>query len=441
MKSFISRNIIQLTLVFTAIVLVWVSANINWGDERWNRLLRSDAKGYYAYLPAVFIYHDLSFNFLEKYSDDPVWSAPFVHKAESGKEGVINKYFAGTAFAQLPFFVVGHITSWILGQPLDGYSSYYLIFIQLGAIFYALLTQFLLFRIFSDLHISNKIIALVVFTAIFGTNVYYYIVVEPGMSHIYSFAFVTLFAFSMLRFFGKPSAKYYLTAMFALGMIILIRPIDVLVILSIPFLAASFDKLKNGMIYLMRHIPILLIGLATVFAIVSIQLIIYKIQTGSFIVYSYGEEGFDFLHPNIFNFILSYRKGLFVYTPVFFLSLIGFYTLYKQSKFRFVSLVFFLFIVIYVLSSWWMWFYGGSFGSRAFIDFYVYLLIPLALLLEFGRSKKFFVSITFALIVICMIQTIQYQYGYIHWSEMTKELYWDNFLRIDKVIHGAEKQW
>lgn len=441
MKKCISRHIIQVTLVITAIILVWVSANLNWGDGRWNNLLRSDAKGYYAYLPAVFIYHDLSFKHLDKYSDDPVWSAPFVHKAFPDREGVVDKYYAGTAFAQFPFFLAGHVVSLIKGAPLDGYSSYYLIFIQVAAIFYALLTQFLLFRILSDLNISRKIIALVIFTAVFGTNVYYYIVIEPGVSHIYSLAFVTLFAFSVSRFFRKPSGKYFLMGMFALGVVVLIRPLNILILLSIPFLAGDFSKLKNGFYFLIKNIPFLVSGLVLTFLVGFVQLIIYKIQTGDFIVYSYGEEGFDFLHPNILNFIFSYRKGLFVYTPVFYLSLLGFFVLYKQSVFRFTSLVVFLFIVIYALSSWWMWYYGGSFGSRAFIDFYVFLFIPLALWLEFGKWKKLFVSITFILIMVCMIQTIQYQYGYIHWSDMNRELYWENFLRIDKVINGAEKKW
>jgi hypothetical protein len=440
-KNFISRYIIQVTIIFTAIILVWVSANLNWGDGRWNKLLNSDAKGYYAYLPAVFIYHDLSFNFLGKNPDNPVLSAPFAHKAGPDKEGVINKYYAGTAVAQLPFFLAGHVTSMVLGRPLDGYSSYYLIFIQVAAIFYALLAQFLLFRILSELNISKKIIALVIFTAIFGTNIYYYIVIEPGVSHIYSFAFVALFALSAMRFFSKPSKKYFLLGMFAIGMVVLIRPVNMLVLLSVPFLAGSLNNLNSGFRFIIKHFLILLSGISVALLVVSIQLVIYKIQTGSFIVYSYGEEGFDFLHPNILNFILSYRKGLFVYTPVFFLSLLGLYTLYKQSAFSFFSLVMFLFIAVYVLSSWWMWYYGGSFGSRAFIDYYVYLLIPLALWLQFGKWRKFFIPLTFVFILVCMIQTIQYQYGYIHWSEMTKELYWDNFLRIDKVINGAKKQW
>ena len=441
MKNFISRYIIQSTFIFTAIILVWVSANLNWGDERWNKLLAHDAKGYYAYLPAIFIYHDLSFNFLEKDSDETVLAAPFIHKANPNKPGVIDKYYAGVALAQLPFFLAGHLTCWVMGLPLNGYSSYYLIFIQVAAIFYALLALFFLFRVLSELNISKNIIALVALVAIFGTNIYYYIVIEPGMPHVYSFAFVSLFALSAIKFFKNPSKKFYIIGMFALGMAVLIRPVNVLILLSVPFLAGDIEKLKNGLRFLIQHFWALLTGMVLAFLVVFVQLAIYKIQTGNFIVYSYGEESFDFLHPNIVNFIISYRKGLLVYTPVFFLSILGFYTLYKQSVFRFFSLILFLFIVIYVLSSWWMWYYGGSFGARAFIDYYVYLFIPLALWLEFGKWKKFFIPLAFVFIVVCMIQTIQYQYGYIHWSEMTKEIYWDNFLRIDKVIHGAKKQW
>jgi len=442
MTRFINRYLIQITIVVSAIILVWTSANLRWGDERWNKNLANDAKGYYAYLPAIFIYHDLSFDYLTSYSDDdPTKNRGFVHRVDPHKEHVINKYFAGTSLAQMPFFFLGHITSWALNNPLDGYSSYYLIFIQVATIFYALLGQFLLFRILYQFNISKKINTLVIFSSIFGTNIFYYITIEPGMSHVYSFAFVTLFAYGFIRFFKRPSSTYFLIGMFALGMIILIRPIDILVVLSLPFLTGSLKKLKNGFKYLYQNVGITTGGLLIAFGIVSIQLIIYKIQTGDFLVYSYAGEGFDFKDPNIVNFIISYRKGFLVYTPIFFLSILGSYTLFRRSPFGFFSLVIFLLIVIYILSSWWQWYYGGSFGSRAFIDYYVFMFIPLALWLEYGKLKKFFVPLTFVFILVCQIQTFQYQYGYIHWSDMTKEWYWDNFLRIDKVINDAEKQW
>ncbi len=441
MIKFFNKYLIQITIVSSAIILVWVSANLKWGDERWNRIIINDANAYYAYLPAIFIYNDLSFNYFDNYRDDPVRTKLFFEKKDKYKGHIINKYFAGTALAQLPFFFLGHITSWLLNKPLDGYSVYYLIFIQIATIFYALLGQFLLFKILSHYNISKKVSALVIFSAIFATNIFFYVTIEPGMSHVYSFAFITLFAYSINRFFEKPARIPFIIAMFAFGMLILIRPINVLVLLSIPFLSGDQQKLKAGFNYLLKRIWVLVLGSVIAFGIVFIQLIIYKIQTGDFIVYSYSNEGFDFMNPNMLNFIISYRKGLLVYTPVFFISILGLLIIYKQNRFQFYSLLLFLFIVIYILSSWWQWYYGGSFASRAFIDYYVFLFIPISLWLEKGKLKRCFRWLMLVFIIVCQIQTYQYQYGYIHWSDMNKELYWDNFLRIDKVINDEEKQW
>jgi hypothetical protein len=38
------------------------------------------------------------------------------------------------------------------------------------------------------------------------------------------------------------------------------------------------------------------------------------------------------------------------------------------------------------------------------------------------------------LVIVCQIQTYQYRYNQIHWSEMNKEKYWEVFLRIDKLM-------
>ncbi|HOI87852.1 MAG TPA: hypothetical protein PLV51_08335, partial [Lentimicrobium sp.] len=54
-----------ITIGLIMAIMVYVSSNINWGDNRWKGILESDAKGYYAYLPAVFIYHDLNFGFFD----------------------------------------------------------------------------------------------------------------------------------------------------------------------------------------------------------------------------------------------------------------------------------------------------------------------------------------------------------------------------------------
>lgn len=41
-------------------------------------------------------------------------------------------------------------------------------------------------------------------------------------------------------------------------------------------------------------------------------------------VYTYGDVSFDFLHPQISNVVFSFRKGLFVYTPMLFFAMVAF---------------------------------------------------------------------------------------------------------------------
>jgi hypothetical protein len=172
-------------------------------------------------------------------------------------------------------------------------------------------------------------------------------------------------------------------------------------------------------------------------AVLSIQAWIYFIQTGHLWVYSYGEERFYFDQPRILAILFSYRKGLFLYTPLLFISLAGFVFLWRRSRFSTISLFMFLFMVTYILSSWWMWYYGGSFSSRVYIEFFALFALLLGISLEGihnSFSKKLFITLMILLTIICQIQTYQYRYYQIHWSDMTKERYWEVFMRIDRLI-------
>ncbi len=336
--------------------------------------------------------------------------------------------------------MLGHISNWILGLPLDGYSAYYRIFVQIGTIVYLLIGLILFVKILTLYKISDKIIAISMIAIVFGTNIFYYVVSEPLMSHIFSFAFVNLFVYSFLKFFKSFNSKSFLVGIFALAIITLIRPVNILIIFSMPFLSGSSKVFYKGLNYLVYNWKILFAGSVLFTIFILTQLIVYKIQTGNFLVYTYTNEGFDFLNPNLIKFMFSYRKGFFLYTPILFISLFGLFKLFKE-KFKFISLILFLFLTIYVLSSWWMWYYGGSFAQRTIIEYYVFFFILLSLLLEKTKIRIIIQVLVFFLIIVCQIQTYQYQRGYLHWSDMNKERYWNNFLRIDKVINNAEKEW
>jgi hypothetical protein len=89
-------------------------------------------------------------------------------------------------------------------------------------------------------------------------------------------------------------------------------------------------------------------------------------------------------------------------------------------------------LITYILSSWWSWWYGGSFSGRPYVDFgIIFLILLMSVLNHLKGIKLYFTSILLiALVALCQIQTYQYRYYLIHWEDMTKEKYWEVFLKI-----------
>jgi len=65
------------------------------------------------------------------------------------------------------------------------------------------------------------------------------------MSHVYSFAFIAAFLYYIKKFFDEGKTTTVIIAAVCLGIIMLIRPVNLLIILTIPFLAGSSDNLKE----------------------------------------------------------------------------------------------------------------------------------------------------------------------------------------------------
>ncbi|NOX46022.1 MAG: hypothetical protein GXO89_03475, partial [Chlorobi bacterium] len=108
-------------------VYLFLSFSIKKPYENWDRVINSDGKGYYAYLPAIFIYHDLDYKFIESYEDRyyPADKSVFKEFRMPYKGETVNKYFPGFSFLWLPFFLLAHVLSLVLGFPADGYSIIY----------------------------------------------------------------------------------------------------------------------------------------------------------------------------------------------------------------------------------------------------------------------------------------------------------------------------
>lgn len=431
-------RIFKYTIPFIILLCVWVTSNFNWAGHRSGRIIQTDGTGYYAYLPAIFIYKDLNFRFFDdiaskNYHPNHAYDYRYFYNNTP-----VNKYYAGTSLAIMPFFLIAHGISLLSGSPADGYSYFYMVMISLAAIFYLGLGLVFLKKILLNMKGSGeKLVSFILILIVFGTNLFYYVVEEPSMSHVYSFGFITWFIWLSIRYFQQPGRRRVIIMAAVFAVIILIRPVNGLVILLLPFAAGGSQEFINGFRFIFRNYVWLITSLIVFLAIISIQPAIYKLQTGSFIIYSYGKEGFNFLSPHISDFLFSYRKGLFVYTPVFLVALAGGYYLYKENRMRFFSLAGFLVILIYILSSWWQWYYGGSYSQRVMIEYYAIPAILTGYFLFNAKPaslKRTYIIILAILLMVNIVQSEQYRVAHIHWSEMDKEKYWKVFLRVDKLI-------
>ncbi|MDP2237119.1 MAG: hypothetical protein Q8J88_11865 [Bacteroidales bacterium] len=429
MRTFITGGII---VVFIFIQLM------RGGDSR--RIIDGDGSGYYAYLPAVFIHGTTDFTpvfEMEKSRRGLDYMGHYFHQVGEKK---INKYYLGTALLMLPFFLLAWLYSFITGMPPDGYNILFQYSIALGASIYAAIGLLATKKLIELFDVGKAISLISVILVLFGTNLFYYTFLHPSHSHVYSFAAISVFLLFARRYFLYEKINDFRLAMLFFGLVILIRPTNAIALLSLPFLSGSFAVFTESLKKLFKTPKQLMLGLLLFFGVFSIQLIFNFIQTGNLLLWSYRNEGFHFNDPAILSFLFSYRKGFFVYTPLMLLIVPGMILFFQRSKFSFYTYFSFILILIYMLSSWWNWFFGDSFGMRAMVDFYPLLAIPLALIIKqfsASRWKRLIISLFLIPAVgLNLFQAYQYYAGIIHPDSMTKEKYWYVFLKADPSYRG-----
>lgn len=430
MKSLRDRFPSLFVLLF-AVICLWCTANIHWGKDHWHSVLQADAKGYFAYLPAVFIYQDLNYGFFDEIELDKYKHRnQYIDYREDVNGRKTNKFYCGTALVLVPFFGAAHLHTKMLDLPADGFSKWYRLWVTIGAVFYLFLGLWWMERWLAALKLGPWARTLALLAGVFGTNLFYYSVGEPGISHVFSFAFVALFGWQATRYFQMPDRKHIPVMAFALAIIVLLRPINGMVILATPLLAGNWQNWYRGLLDLGRFGRSTIGAVVLALALLSIQLIIYRISAGQWLVYSYTEEGFNFDKPQVFNFLFSYKKGFFLYTPMAALALVGWLFWWKTDRYRAITWGAFIAVVIYLLSSWWNWWYGGSFSARPMVEFLPFFIWLIAVVWQ-HLSKQWQRWVWALLVVVTLgftqFQTFQYRYELIHWDSMDQEKYWEIF--------------
>ncbi|MBK6482294.1 MAG: hypothetical protein IPG01_03975 [Chitinophagaceae bacterium] len=391
-----------------------------------------DVMGYYLYLPSYF-YDDISKlhklpGLVEKYK--PVYG--FWNAFELPNGNYMMKYSMGMAMMYLPFFGIAHVWATVGGFAIDGFSFPYQAMISFGSIFVSWIGLWFarknLLRFFDD-----RIAAIVLLVLVLATNYFNYVSFGGPMTHNYLFTIYCLVIWLTMKWYEHPTILRSVFIGALCGLATVTRPTEI-IMLVIPFLWGidTSNGLTHRIRFLRKHQWKLLLA-AVAFAITLLpQLIYWKALSGDWVYYSYQEQGFSWASPHFYEGIFTFRNGWLIYTPVMLLALIGFIWLYKHHKEIFAACLLFSVINLYIVYAWDIWWYGGSFGSRAMIQSYAVLIFPMAAFFEYVIMKKMLRPVIAIGVLFCcwlnLLQTYQcHAKGIFEAENMTRAYYWRIF--------------
>jgi len=418
-----SRSPFYFSYFLLVITLVGIFLNNKYWETK--KVIDWDVSQYYSYLPATFLYKDYTFQ-----NADTLWEEAHF-KLLPLPDGVHTypvKMTYGVSLFYAPFFVAAH--SFCLNSQNcipNGFSKPYKIALLLSSLVFALIGLWF----FGNwlLNYVSPIIAAIATLCIFaGTNLAYFTFVEP-VSHVYGFALISTILYCFSRYLREQKTSLVIIIGFLSGLFVLIRPTNIILLLFLLIMLwlkrSQLDSKK-----LKQHI-LIAIPLA---AIVWIpQFIYWKHMTGQWLFYSYNDESFFFTDPEIWKGLFSYRKGWFVYSPLLFLAIPGFWFLHKQKRHTAIAALITLFVGLCVTFCWRCWWYGGGFGARAMIEYLPFMGLALAMLFQASGKAKLLVSIpVFVLATFLCVASVWFTHLYtklyIHPDSMSKELFWKQIM-------------
>jgi hypothetical protein len=403
--------------------------------------IRSDGLGYYLYLPAAFIYHDLGLrsiadffhgNSLPGMADTYLWrdSGPLLWE-ETGN--YLIKYPMGTAILMMPFFLIACLLALATGTPLDGFSPVFQYAAAFSGLFYALAGIAVLWKVL-ERHFRQETILLAMVGMVFGTDLFHYATYDSVFSHVYSFFLFSAFLYVVPRLYADGALRYFLLGGALAGLIVITRPPNGLWLLfGFLYGVTSRQSMMERLAFLREHTGKMVLAALIAAGVVSLQLIYWQLVTGHPVIFSYQGERFYFASPEILNVLFSVRKGLFFWAPILLTVIPGLFYIRRKAWEYLVPILLFLPLNVYVISAWHSWFYGGSFGHRAFIE-----SIPLFALcfcafyegLTTVSRKRALVCLTFVCVALETWLMVKYWTGVIPYDGTT----WEYFVRTFFVL-------
>lgn len=394
----------------------------------YHTVVDGDGKDYYSYLMAIFIDKNLG------HQDITPW---YVIQTPTG---TVNVHTAGVSLLLLPFFLIAYVWASWFGYDVNGLSAPFEKMISMGAFFYAMLGLYFIRKLLIKLNIKDAAIALILLLIFFGTHLLNYSLNEPSMSHVYSFSLISVFLYSSYQVFNSGERKYFLVSAFILGLIILVRPINGIILGIIPFWSNSFKEFieRTKTIFFKQTKSMIFSGIIFKLTL-FIQALIWLAQNGKMMQWTYKDNGLYLFSPNTLKMLFGFNSGFFIYTPLCLVLMFGFVPLFKENSFKFFTLFLFLIFVFYLFSCHWAYTYFDGLSIRPMVDFMPVFAILGAKLISSvqGKLKTIALPVLGLFAVFNLLICYQYKAGILPPASMNYEKFKYIFLKTDKKYAGV----
>jgi hypothetical protein len=361
-----------------------------------NPLVHGDGVGYYAYLRAPLIQHNLRFEEDWRHAnlgfvESRLNSENQLHADQYTSTGYISNLFTiGPAILWTPFFLLAHVTvlvaDWFGAHiPADGFSLPYRVLVAFGTAFYGfcgLLLSYLLARKFLDP--SCALLATLGIWA--GSSLPVYMYFNPFWSHAHSAFMVALFLWYWDHTRPNRTFGQWLLLGLISGLLVDVYFVNG-VFLLIPLVESIQDyvgdlRSKDGTAAL-HLLGANVLYLAAIGIVVLPTLLTRKIVFGGMLRFgAYTVLPWNWRAPYWHSVLFSSDHGILSWTPLLGFALLGLFLPFTGGKRVKAYLALAAVAFYYVISSYPYWDGLSSYGDRFFISLTPVFVFGLALLLE-----------------------------------------------------------
>jgi hypothetical protein len=300
----------------------------------------------------------------------------------------------GSALLWAPFYALCHGWLWVenlVGArfTLDGYINPYQRAVGLSSLLYGWLGLVLVYRVLSD-YFDKALAAGVTIALCFGAFFVWYVTVENTMVHANSWFTTTMFLYLWHRDRMPQTVRRWAALGVAAGLMTMVRWQNATFVLGPAIywgVCVWRDVRASRRLDVARyaaHAAAFVVAGCVTFAP---QLLFWRIVLGGWFAVPSESHALDWTFPHVTDVLFSPYHGLFSWTPIVYLAVLGFPAFVRRDRALSGVLALGFLTQVLVNASVDHWWGGTAFGARRFDNNVLFFGVGLASLITWLRAR------------------------------------------------------